>query len=245
MDPFALFRRRPWLIAAALSCAMGSAQADPVLVDGGFETASIAVGRSFVYLTGTQLTGWTSFSSFGGTVLFNNAYMPVGEGSHAVQIEMPGDSISQTFDTVRGTAYRVSFEMSAYTAYGGPGLGAAPCPCTSILEVSAGSVDALFAASSIGYSFQTFDFEADASFATLTFKNPSLPSAYGNFPHLDDVSIVVLSDRNERISTVTAVPEPETYALMLAGLGAMGFLARSRQRAKNGSVAHSAAATEQ
>ena len=31
-------------------------------------------------------------------------------------------------------------------------------------------------------------------------------------------------------STVTPVPEPETYALMLAGLGAMGFVARRRRQ---------------
>jgi hypothetical protein len=29
---------------------------------------------------------------------------------------------------------------------------------------------------------------------------------------------------------VTAIPEPETYALLLAGLGAVGFIARRRQR---------------
>jgi len=30
-------------------------------------------------------------------------------------------------------------------------------------------------------------------------------------------------------SSVTAVPEPETYAMLLAGLGLVGFMARRRK----------------
>lgn len=35
----------------------------------------------------------------------------------------------------------------------------------------------------------------------------------------------------DSIKTVGAIPEPETYALMLAGLGAVGWVARRKQRA--------------
>ena len=36
---------------------------------------------------------------------------------------------------------------------------------------------------------------------------------------------------NEVINGVSAVPEPETYAMMLAGLGLLGFAARRRKQA--------------
>jgi hypothetical protein len=37
------------------------------------------------------------------------------------------------------------------------------------------------------------------------------------------------NDMAVKVESITAVPEPETYAMLLAGLGAMGFVARRRQ----------------
>ena len=58
---------------------------------------------------------------------------------------------------------------------------------------------------------------------TLSLINRNTAAAGNDFA-IDDVFLGTTS-------TVTPVPEPETYALMLAGLGVMGVIARRRRKA--------------
>jgi hypothetical protein len=66
----------------------------------------------------------------------------------------------------------------------------------------------------MGWTTNGFDYIATTNTTTLYFLSMQ-NSAYG--PALDNVS-------------VTAVPEPESYAMLLAGLGLMGAIARRRKQ---------------
>jgi hypothetical protein len=147
----------------------------------------LAVGAN--HRNGSELTGWTLYSTYRGTVHFNTDYDPVSESAQAVQIEVPGDWISQSFSTIPGQNYTLSFDLSAYTGYGGPGLGYHPCPCASVLEVTVAATSATLGGSSGGYVGHTLTFAADSSVTTVTLKNPSVPEAWGNYPQVDNVVV--------------------------------------------------------
>jgi choice-of-anchor C domain-containing protein len=126
--------------------------------------------------------------------------------------------IQQDFSTAAGQTYQLQFALTGN--YSGCGIG-----CTRQVQVTAGDLNTVLSAtqaatysfSDPGWQFETLLFTAQSSTSTLKFASYNTPGASG--PVIDAVSVTALP-----------VPEPETYAMMLAGLGLMGFVARRRKQ---------------
>lgn len=119
--------------------------------------------------------------------------------------------ISQTFDTVAGKTYTVGFDIGF-----GPDSKASNSSVAQS-DVFAGVNGAInkYSSGANGWAGQSFTFTATGSQTTLQFSTADYKSEYVG---LDNVTV-----------TAAPVPEPETYAMMLAGLGALGFMARRRK----------------
>lgn len=210
-----------------------------LILNGGFEEP-FGIG-TYEHRNGDELPGWTLFSTYKGTVHFDTDYAPVSEGSQAVQIEVPGDWISQSFATVIGQEYKVSFDLSAYPVYGGPNLGNTPCNpfCFSELGVTAGSAQGIFSGISAAYLTHALLFTADSTTSTVKFKNLYDGDEWGNYPHLDNVAVNSLcSEFPGGGNTGGCFPGPgpfpgkvpEPSAIFLFGIGLIGLIGFSKRR---------------
>ena len=205
-------------IAAVVALfAAASASASPVnlITNGDFE--SVAPGYTFssgfhvVNSGSSAIGGWTVGAS--SVDLIRNAYNAIN-GYSIDMLGTPGPGfLSQTFNVVAGQTYNLSFDMARNP--GGPaGQGVA---------VNFGGVAQNFystaAASNTLYSNTLSFTAASTGLATLSFAS----AAKAGTP-FDNYSGAVI----DNVSVMAAVPEPETYAMLLAGLGLMGFLRRRK-----------------
>jgi hypothetical protein len=193
------------LSAIVLAAASASASAANELVtNGGFEdyTGGAVSGYAEVTpFTINQLTGWTVLGSID---VINGGFGAISNNS----IDMLGSpgpgSLSQTLNTVLGQNYRLSFDLAA----NGNGSG----EDRSLYLSFDGNVAGTYVGNASVTHF-TYDFTGGAAPTLLTFASSTGGSGGAV---LDNVS-------------VAAVPEPESYAMLLAGLGLMGFVAKRRK----------------
>jgi hypothetical protein len=214
---------KPSLLAFALAAALtatGAQAALPasLLVNGSFEAPGCSSSNGNCILdTPTEanyINGWTTALS--GVEYFSAAaFGGAADGVMVVDLAnytyLAGGGIEQTFATVIGKAYDLAFSLSTMQWSGRDG--------TAHIDVTvAGNTtgyDVTNHTASLVWIKENLSFVATGANTTLRFTNTQNP--YLHFAIVDGVSAVA-----------APVPEPETYALMLAGLGLVGFAARRR-----------------
>ena len=194
------------LALALLIAAPFAASAADLVQNGSFEADVQGAGTWNIY---SNLTNWSGASNI---ELRNNVAGTAFDGANFVELDTRSNSAMTQVLTGAAGQYVLSFWYSARPGVvaGSNGLsvafdGGAPL---NVLETTAGgSVNNWQQYSAL------VNFDGNAA---LTFGAIGVSDSYGG--SLDKVSF-----------TTSPVPEPETYALMLAGLGALGVVARRRK----------------
>ena len=182
-----------------------------LLTNGGFEGSTSSTATPPGWFNIGHSDGVITYASFGTPAYDGNNYYDLGGYGNAWG--PIGDGIAQSFATIIGQTYLVSFGLSGENSSG-----------DETLTVAAGnaSFDYLLTPTGQGvfkreFVTQNFNFVATDATTTLSFIHTAGQGG-NNDPLIDGVSVTA------------AVPEPETYAMMLLGFGAIGFMRSRRNR---------------
>lgn len=199
--------------------ALPAQAATNLLANGSFETPGNAGADVVYYSAGsTGITGWTVV---GGPIHNTLAsYLPASDGSQWVDLTgnfgYDKGLRSDAVNTNLGTSYELSFDLGDYELYGSASVsvsinGGAPLLFSNVYQ--SGKMD---------WERKTLTWVADATTAQITF----LGVANGN---LSNDGVIGLDN-----VVLSAVPEPGTWGMLLAGLGLVGVAARRRGFASRG-----------
>jgi len=194
------------LVALAVATSAFGAQATNLVTNGSFESTVQGSGTYGVY---TTLPGWDTWS----VEVRNNVAGIAQDGANFVELDTTkNSSISQNISIATAGAYQLSFWYDSR-----PDNGTLPTD-TNLLAwtfgANSGSILNNWTTDVQGdWTNYTGTFNLAAGLVGLSFAAGGTSDSYGG--SLDNVS-------------VTLVPEPESYAMLLAGLGLMGAIARRR-----------------
>jgi hypothetical protein len=209
------------LLLAATACASFSASAaTEYLTNGGFETSGVAGYATFSsdYIKNGNLYDPSIVTIGSNPASFHGSWASFGalEGANMLIVNGGLDSSQGVFWSQTLSLSAGSYDFSAAAASTYP---TNPSHVVAIATINGN--DYSLGGVQLGSSTQWDTFTGTLnlqSAASVTIKLKNLSTDYtGN-----DFAV-------DQISLTSAVPEPETYAMMLAGLGLVGFAARRRK----------------
>jgi choice-of-anchor C domain-containing protein len=195
------------LLAAMLIAIPATAAQATIVINGSFEQGPASVGTFRTYSTGsTAITGWTVTS---GSVDLIGSYWNSSDGVRS--LDMSGNSpgtIVQTLSTVAGQRYRLSFDVSSNWDN----------PALKTMNVFFGTAAPLAVVSPpvsrpLNWVTHSQVFMADSASTQLKFQS-TFGGPWG--VALDNVAVTAV------------VPEPASWAMLIAGFGLVGAAMRRR-----------------
>ena len=214
------------VVAAALLVSASAASATNIIMNGGFESPPITDPCCTTAPGSGTVAPWTVVS--GNVNVVNGNYGSTAgnlakEGFQYLDLigEGGAGSISQSFNTVLDQLYTLTFSYS-HNIFGGP---SDPAPLFSA-DFSLGDSTVSLLSGTISHSSgmtsdldwktYTHSFVGTGAMETLNFTNTSPTSGNAGI-FLDDIS-------------VSAVPEPAAWIMMIGGFGVAGVAMRRRRR---------------
>lgn len=203
---------RKLLLATALAVALPVAASAAPFVNGGFEDGPAIGALGFTTVAGgdsTSIPGWTVF---GDSVDVIGGYWTPAGGARSIDLNGGNTGgIRQTFDTVAGQSYLVTFALAG-NPEGGPTVKTVLTTATGGTTQTSTFDTTGRSRTDMGWRSYTYSFTAGGAQTTLSFASADA-GAYG--PALDAV-------------TVSAIPEPAIWAMMLFGFFGLSFAVRRR-----------------
>jgi hypothetical protein len=220
-------------IFVSLVLAMSASQAATQLTNGSFETPVVPVGSFSSFAVGSSaITGWTvvgpagtSVSPVSGTFAQNGVAFIAQDGAQWLDLTgfniNSSEGVAQTVGTTVGNLYQLSYFVGNTT--GGGIFGTLSTVNVSVNGVATFS-DTNSTVSPTAQNWQQFTHTFIATSASTTLALFNGDPASDNNNGLDNVVLLDLGP------AVGAIPEPDTYAMLLGGLGLLGFVARRRKQ---------------
>ena len=180
-----------------------------LILNSGFEQPTTSTDL-FIPAGDLSLVAWTVVSG-SVDVVPNTGRWSAFEGTQSLDLDgQSAGTIEQFFATTAGTTYLLSFEYANNLAppisatVSVLGAGAFPLLSQDISHSSSTALD-------MDWTHFVSPFTANSAMTTLRFSSLDFPSSFAGIA-LDAVSVIPF-----------AIPEPQTYAMMLVGLGLLAF----------------------